>query len=78
MSLTISRPPQFACHNPCRLPYHVPGSRVMWQRWDDARKRFVWKRGTVLSHANRTLGILPDVGDELMSSCGFVVAERGR
>ena len=62
-----------ACHNPCQLPYHRPGSRVQWQRWSTDQGRFVWLTGTVLAHENRTLTIAADVGVEVSTSCGHVV-----
>lgn len=65
-----------ACHTPCALPYHQPGQRVQWQVWSRALGRFVWRRGTVLAHANRTLTISPDDGDNLTTSCGHVTGDQ--
>lgn len=63
-----------ACHNPCGLPYHRPGSRVQWQVWD---RGFVLRRGRVVAHADRTLTIEADGGYRVTISCGPVVAEVG-
>lgn len=71
----MSRTPIYARHDPCALPYHAPGCRVRWQRWDSGLHRFVWARGVVVSHVDRTLVIEADLGVRVRISCGPVIAE---
>jgi hypothetical protein len=63
------------CRNPCALPYHQPGRRVMWQVWSNETNQWRWNRGTVLAHVNRTLVV--DVGNEqTVTSCGPVMEAK--
>lgn len=57
----------------CALPYHQPGQRVQFQRWDRDAAAMITITGTVERHESRALTIRTATHGTVITSCGHVI-----